>query len=184
MASLIDVVGHVNDPGIDVLEVLESDIVSEFPEKVLEEAVPDATDGESDLEGRYLREEIISTIDGADQATWRCCPYRAWKWQSWAGRPHRRCILPCQRRLWQWAKPSIGNLRLWPIAVPMPPEQRYLPPIPMWIAYPVGDHGDRDALGVRGHIPLLSLSLKTTFRDDSTAINDYHRWWSESWASS
>ena len=69
VASLVDVVGHVNDPGIDVLEVLESmDIVSEFPEKVLEEAerVPDAPT-ESDLAGRLdLREEITFTIDGAD----------------------------------------------------------------------------------------------------------------------
>ena len=69
VASLVDVVGHVNDPGIDVLEVLESmDIVSEFPEKALEEAerVPDAPT-ESDLAGRLdLREEITFTIDGAD----------------------------------------------------------------------------------------------------------------------
>ena len=69
VASLVDVVGHVNDPGIDVLEVLESmDIVSEFSEKVLEEAerVPDAPT-ESDLAGRLdLREEITFTIDGAD----------------------------------------------------------------------------------------------------------------------
>ena len=69
VASLVDVVGHVNDPGIDVLEVLESmDIVSEFPEKVLEEAerIPDAPT-ESDLEGRLdLRDEITFTIDGAD----------------------------------------------------------------------------------------------------------------------
>ena len=69
VASLVDVVGHVNDPGIDVLEVLESmDIVSEFPEKALEEAerVPDAPT-ESDLAGRLdLREEITLTIDGAD----------------------------------------------------------------------------------------------------------------------
>jgi len=69
VASLVDVVGHVNDPGIDVLEVLESmDIVSEFPEKVLEEAerVPDAPT-ERDLKGRLdLREEITFTIDGAD----------------------------------------------------------------------------------------------------------------------
>ena len=69
VASLVDVVGHVNDPGIDVLEVLESmDIVSEFPEKVLEEAerVPDAPT-ESDLAGRLdLRDEITFTIDGVD----------------------------------------------------------------------------------------------------------------------
>lgn len=69
VATVRDVVGHVTDPGIDVLEVLESmDIVSEFPEEVLKEAkqVPDAP-SEKDLEGRLdLREEITFTIDGAD----------------------------------------------------------------------------------------------------------------------
>ena len=62
-------VGHVTDPGIDVLEVLESmDIVSEFPEAVLKEAesIPDQP-SEKDMEGRLdLRDEIIFTIDGAD----------------------------------------------------------------------------------------------------------------------
>lgn len=45
VASVLDVVGHSTDVGIDVLEVLESmDIVSEFPEAVVKEAesVPDA----------------------------------------------------------------------------------------------------------------------------------------------
>ena len=45
VASVLDVVGHSTDAGIDVLEVLESmDIVSEFPEAVIKEAesVPDA----------------------------------------------------------------------------------------------------------------------------------------------
>lgn len=69
VATVRDVVGHVTDPGIDVLEILESmDIVSEFPEEVLKEAkqVPDAP-SEKDLEGRLdLREEITFTIDGAD----------------------------------------------------------------------------------------------------------------------
>ena len=69
VASLVDVVGHVTDPGIDVLEVLESmDIVSEFPEKVLEEAegIPEAPTA-ADLEGRLdLRQEVTFTIDGAD----------------------------------------------------------------------------------------------------------------------
>ena len=37
VATVRDVVGHVTDPGIDVLEVLESmDIVSEFPERSAE----------------------------------------------------------------------------------------------------------------------------------------------------
>lgn len=69
VATVRDVVGHVTDPGIDVLEILESmDIVSEFPEEVLKEAeqVPDAP-SEKDIEGRLdLREEITFTIDGAD----------------------------------------------------------------------------------------------------------------------
>ncbi|MEW4353444.1 ribonuclease R [Streptococcus pneumoniae] len=69
VASVLDVVGHVNDPGIDVLEVLESmDIVSEFPDKVLEEAnqIPESL-RPSDYEGRLdLRDDIIFTIDGAD----------------------------------------------------------------------------------------------------------------------
>ena len=69
VASVLDVVGHSTDTGIDVLEVLESmDIVSEFPEAVLKEAesVPDAP-SEADLEGRLdLRDEITFTIDGAD----------------------------------------------------------------------------------------------------------------------
>ena len=69
VATVRDVVGHATDPGIDVLEVLESmDIVSEFPEEVLKEAeqVPDAP-STKDLEGRLdLREEITFPIDGAD----------------------------------------------------------------------------------------------------------------------
>ena len=58
-----------DDPGIDVLEVLESmDIVSEFPERVLKEAsaIPDMP-SKKDFEGRLdLRNEITFTIDGAD----------------------------------------------------------------------------------------------------------------------
>lgn len=69
VATLRDVVGHKDDAGIDVLEVLESmDIVSEFPEDVLAEAeaVPDAP-SDKDLIGRLdLRQEITFTIDGAD----------------------------------------------------------------------------------------------------------------------
>ena len=69
VANVLDVVGHKDDPGIDVLEVLESmDIVSEFPERVLKEAsaIPE-TLSEKDFEGRLnLRNEITFTIDGAD----------------------------------------------------------------------------------------------------------------------
>ncbi|MGT2910497.1 ribonuclease R [Streptococcus cameli] len=69
IASLREVIGHKDDAGIDVLEVLESmDIVSEFPEDVLAEAnrVPEEPTA-ADMEGRLdLREEITFTIDGAD----------------------------------------------------------------------------------------------------------------------
>lgn len=69
VANVLDMVGHKDDPGIDVLEVLESmDIVSEFPERVLKEAstIPEAL-SEKDFEGRLdLRNEITFTIDGAD----------------------------------------------------------------------------------------------------------------------
>ena len=69
VANVLDVVGHKDDPGIDVLEVFESmDIVSEFPERVLKEAstIPEAL-SEKDFEGHLdLRNEITFTIDGAD----------------------------------------------------------------------------------------------------------------------
>ena len=69
LASIRDIVGHKDDVGIDVLEILESkDIVSEFPEEVLAEAnaISDCP-SEKDFEGRLdLRDEIIFTIDGAD----------------------------------------------------------------------------------------------------------------------
>lgn len=69
VATLRDVVGHKDDAGIDVLEVLESmDIVSEFPEDVLAEAeaVPEAP-SEAEMAGRLdLRDEMTFTIDGAD----------------------------------------------------------------------------------------------------------------------
>lgn len=69
VASLVDIIGHQDDVGIDVLEVLESmDIVSAFPDEVMAEAnkVPDAP-SEADLVGRVdLRQELTFTIDGAD----------------------------------------------------------------------------------------------------------------------
>ncbi|MBF0787894.1 MULTISPECIES: ribonuclease R [unclassified Streptococcus] len=69
VATILDVIGHKDDVGIDVLEVLESmDIVAEFPDDVLAEAnrISDHL-LEKDYEDRLdLRQEIIFTIDGAD----------------------------------------------------------------------------------------------------------------------
>lgn len=64
-----EIIGHAGEVGIDVLEVLESmDIVSTFPDKVLEEAeaIPEAP-LDKDYMGRVdLRQELTFTIDGAD----------------------------------------------------------------------------------------------------------------------
>ncbi|MGT2924736.1 ribonuclease R [Streptococcus caviae] len=69
VASVRDIVGHQDDVGIDVLEILESmDIVSAFPDAVLAEAEAIAEKPSSkDFIGRLdLRDEITFTIDGAD----------------------------------------------------------------------------------------------------------------------
>ena len=67
--DIIKVLGHKNDPGMDILSVLYSNNMSTvFPKKVMEEvdAVPSEV-LESDLEGRRdLRNKKIFTIDGAD----------------------------------------------------------------------------------------------------------------------
>lgn len=63
------VVGHKNDPGMDILSVLVAHgIPAAFPDEVLAEAdsVPDAI-SEADMKGRKdLRNEVIVTIDGED----------------------------------------------------------------------------------------------------------------------
>lgn len=63
------ILGHKNDPGVDILSVLyKYDIPPEFPQEVVDAAVkvPDSI-SEEDLVGRRdLRNETIVTIDGAD----------------------------------------------------------------------------------------------------------------------
>lgn len=63
------VIGHKNDPGMDILSIVVSNgIPTKFPDDVLTEAdqVPDTID-EKDLVGRRdLREQLIVTIDGED----------------------------------------------------------------------------------------------------------------------
>ncbi len=63
------VIGHKDDPGIDLLSILlDHDIDPVFPDDVMEqaEAIPQ-TVSEADIEGRTdLREEITITIDGDD----------------------------------------------------------------------------------------------------------------------
>ncbi|WP_336045718.1 ribonuclease R [Solibacillus ferritrahens] len=63
------ILGHKNDPGVDILSILyKYDIPPEFPEEVVQAAidVPEEIT-EQDLVGRRdLRNEVIVTIDGAD----------------------------------------------------------------------------------------------------------------------
>ncbi|WP_082651765.1 ribonuclease R [Gorillibacterium timonense] len=67
--EIIEILGHKDDPGIDILSIIRQFQLPEaFPEEVTAEAdrVPD-TIREEDLKGRRdLREETIVTIDGED----------------------------------------------------------------------------------------------------------------------
>ncbi len=67
--EIIQILGHKNDPGIDIISIIHKHgIKVDFPKEVLEEAeeTPD-TISESDIAGRRdLRDEQIVTIDGAD----------------------------------------------------------------------------------------------------------------------
>ncbi|WP_028403390.1 ribonuclease R [Ectobacillus panaciterrae] len=67
--EVIQILGHKNDPGVDILSVIHKHGLPQmFPADVLEQAnnVPDEID-EADLKDRRdLRGEMIVTIDGAD----------------------------------------------------------------------------------------------------------------------
>ncbi|MFD3446494.1 ribonuclease R [Microbacteriaceae bacterium 4G12] len=67
--EVIQILGHKNDPGVDILSVIHKHgLPLAFPQDVMEQAnsVPD-TIAPEDLEGRRdLRDETIVTIDGAD----------------------------------------------------------------------------------------------------------------------
>lgn len=68
-AEVIEILGHKNDPGIDILSVVyKYDIVPEFSKEALQQAadIPNEPDPES-YKGRHdLRGETIVTIDGDD----------------------------------------------------------------------------------------------------------------------
>lgn len=66
VGSVITVLGHKDDPGVDILSVMEQNhIPATFPEKVLEaaEKVPD-TVMENEPGRRDLTDELVVTIDG------------------------------------------------------------------------------------------------------------------------
>ena len=67
--DIIKIIGHRNDPGIDILSIVHAhDVDIEFPKEVYEqiEGISDEIDP-SDIENRVdLRNELIVTIDGDD----------------------------------------------------------------------------------------------------------------------
>ncbi len=67
--EVIDILGHKNDPGVDILSIIyKHGLARDFPAEVLEQAdaTPDVI-AEKELVGRRdLREETIVTIDGED----------------------------------------------------------------------------------------------------------------------
>ncbi|GAE28234.1 3'-to-5' exoribonuclease RNase R [Halalkalibacter wakoensis JCM 9140] len=67
--KVIKVLGHKNDPGMDILSIIyKHGIPIEFPDEVIEHAnsVPDEIDPNDLKDRRDLRNETIVTIDGAD----------------------------------------------------------------------------------------------------------------------
>ena len=69
MGKIVEILGHINDPGSDIVTVLRAFGIPEtFPEEVMQatETVPDAIT-ETECAGRLdLRDEIMITIDGED----------------------------------------------------------------------------------------------------------------------
>ena len=67
--KIVEILGHVNDPGVDIMSIVKSyDLPVEFPEKVLNQAerVPEEV-SDADMAGRKdLREWVMVTIDGED----------------------------------------------------------------------------------------------------------------------
>ena len=69
MGKIVEILGHINDPGSDIVTVLRAfGIPESFPEEVMTatESVPEAI-SEKECEGRLdLRDEVMITIDGED----------------------------------------------------------------------------------------------------------------------
>lgn len=67
--KITEIIGHVSDPGTDILSVvMDAGIPTEFPEKVLDQAVRVGKEvSKADCAGRKdLREWVMVTIDGED----------------------------------------------------------------------------------------------------------------------
>ncbi|HHY72321.1 MAG TPA: ribonuclease R [Bacillus bacterium] len=67
--EIIEILGHKNDPGIDILSIIHKhQLPGEFPPDVMEHAhnTPDEIEPAELTNRRDLRDQIIVTIDGAD----------------------------------------------------------------------------------------------------------------------
>lgn len=67
--KVIEILGHQNDPGVDILSIIRSfDLPEQFPEETLAEAsgVAEAITPEELVGRRDLRDQLIVTIDGED----------------------------------------------------------------------------------------------------------------------
>lgn len=69
--KVVEILGHINDPGVDILSIVRAyDLPEAFPERVLNQAQRVAKDGtvsEADRAGRRdLRDVTMVTIDGED----------------------------------------------------------------------------------------------------------------------
>ncbi|MBS4208433.1 ribonuclease R [Bacillus sp. FJAT-50079] len=67
--EIIQILGHKNDPGVDILSIIyKHDLPLAFPDEVMEAAnqIPDTVDESEIPKRRDLRGETIVTIDGAD----------------------------------------------------------------------------------------------------------------------
>ena len=69
MGKIVEILGHINDPGSDIVTVLRAFGIPEtFPEEVMQatETVPEAISGKECAGRLDLRDEIMITIDGED----------------------------------------------------------------------------------------------------------------------
>ena len=83
-AQIVRVLGHINDPGVDVLCIMaEHNINDAFPKEVMDQVSTEIPDCLSEEEikkrlehtGKDLRDEIIFTIDGDDTKLQVRCSY-------------------------------------------------------------------------------------------------------------
>ncbi len=66
---IVEILGHVNDPGVDILSIIKDfDLPTEFPERVMNQAerTPDFVSEADRKERKDIRDWMMVTIDGED----------------------------------------------------------------------------------------------------------------------